>query len=301
MPRHITVVPASTKAGRETIRVLLASESKPLVRGIYRDTSKVPAEFASHSNFEAVQGDVGTGAGLDFSRSDAVFYIPPPIYDGTDQGEWATQTATNVKSALESAPNVQRLLLFSSVGSQYNHGVGILRLNHISDKILENSVPEVLIIRPGYFHEDWAHLLEIAKADPPVLESWLTPLEHKVPMVGLQDIGETCAETLLAESTKPSPYYFKLFGPRHYGSLDLRSAVEEITGKEVQLKIVERGELPSFFAKLLPPTYVQELVDMTTAVLPGGTMAGDFEYDEGTVRGRVELVDSLRKLYTKEK
>lgn len=123
MPTHITVVPASTQAGRETIRVLLQSENKPSVRGIYRDPSKAPAEFLENTNFEAVKGDVGTGAGLDFQGSDAVFYIPPPTYDGTDQSEWATQTATSVKNAIQGTPSVKRLLLFSSVGSQYDHSI----------------------------------------------------------------------------------------------------------------------------------------------------------------------------------
>ncbi|KAL7627938.1 hypothetical protein AAE478_002133 [Parahypoxylon ruwenzoriense] len=299
MPLHITVVPASTKAGRETIRVLLESESKPLVRGIYRDTSKAPADFTKNPEFEAAKGDVDTGDGLDFSRSNAVFYIPPPTYDGTDQGKWATQTANNVKNALRNAVDVKRLLLFSSVGSQYDHNIGILRLNHISDTILKDSVPEVLIVRPGYFQEDWAHLLEVAKADLPVLHSWITPFDYKIPMVSLKDISECCASSLLSESSQPSPHCFKLFGPRHYSSIDLKNAVDEVTGKNTELKAVERDQLASFFAEHVPGEYVQEFVDMTTAVLPGGIMAGDFEYDENTIRGKVQLVDTLRQVYTK--
>lgn len=124
MAPHITVVPASTKAGRETIRVLLSSETKPLVRGIYRDPSKAPAEFAQDSNFEAVRGDVGAGgAGLDFGRSEAVFYIPPPIYDGTDSGEFAARAGNNIRTALQASPSVKRLLLFSAIGAQNGHGI----------------------------------------------------------------------------------------------------------------------------------------------------------------------------------
>jgi hypothetical protein len=46
--------------------------------------------------------------------------------------------------------------------------------------------------------------------------------------VGLKDVAENCADALLAETAKPSPHYFKVFGPRAYGSLDLKEAVEEI-------------------------------------------------------------------------
>jgi uncharacterized protein YbjT (DUF2867 family) len=123
MPLRIAVVPASTKAGRETIRQLLEAESKPFVRGIYRDPSKAPSDFAQNPNFEAVKGDVGAGAGLDFSSADAVFYVPPPTYDGTDQGEWATRCAENVKKAIHDAASVKRLLLFSALGAQHDHGI----------------------------------------------------------------------------------------------------------------------------------------------------------------------------------
>lgn len=60
---------------------------------------------------------------------------------------------------------------------------GILRLNHTTDEILKDSVEEVVIVRPGYFQEMWAHAFETIKADPPVVYSVITPLDHKIPMV----------------------------------------------------------------------------------------------------------------------
>lgn len=117
--------------------------------------------------------------------------------------------------------------------------------------------------------------------------------------MSLKDISEVCANSLLSETSKPSPHCFKLFGPRSYSPLDLKKAVEEVTGKEVELKLIEKDQLAEFFAKQLPEPYVQEFVDMTTAGLPGGVIDKDFVYDDDTVKGRVELVDTLRELYTK--
>ncbi|KAK4237798.1 hypothetical protein C8A03DRAFT_15684 [Achaetomium macrosporum] len=301
MPLRIVVVPASTKAGRETIRRLLESENKPHVRGIYRDTSKVPSDFTQNPNFEATEGDVGTGAGLDFTSADAVFYIPPPTYDGTDQGEWAARCANNVKNAIQNAPSVTRLLLFSALGAQHDHGTGIIRLNHISDTILKDAAREVIMVRPSFFHDFFAHALEEARADPPVVHTWITPVDHKIPMVSLKDIAKVCANALLAESGKPSPYSFKLFGPRHYSALDLKEAVEQVTGRKVELKPVERDQLAGFAGLQIPEPHVQEVVDMIIGVLPGGISEaeGDFDDDENTVRGETELVDSLRELAAK--
>ena len=75
----------------------------------------------------------------------------------------------------------------------------------------------------------------------------------------------------------------------------------EIIGKEVDLKLVERDQLSDYFKQLVPEEHVQELVEMTSAVLPGGIISGDCGYDENPVRVRVELVDTLRQAYTKSR
>ncbi|KAF5567326.1 hypothetical protein FPHYL_3364 [Fusarium phyllophilum] len=296
MSRHITVIPASTKAGRETIRVLLESESKPTIRAVYRDTSKAPPEFLKHSNFEAVKGDIGDGDSLDFTGSNTVFYIPPPTYDGTDTGDWATRAGTNVKKALQKA-NIHRLLILSAIGAHNSSGIGVLRVNYISDELLKDSVPEVSIVRPTYFHEDWAHLLDAAKEENPTIYSWITPIDYKIPLVGLNDVAENCADALLAETAKPSPHYFNVFGPRAYGSLDLKEAVEEITGKKYELKLVEKDQLLDYWKQIVPEYYAEEFKEMTTCGLEDGIIAKNFVYDGNTVRGKVELVDALRSLY----
>ncbi|KAF5248973.1 hypothetical protein FAUST_53 [Fusarium austroamericanum] len=296
MSHHITVLPASTKAGRETIRALLASDSKPSVRAVYRDPSKAPAEFIQNSNFEAVNGDVGDGNSLNFTGSNAVFYIPPPTYDGTDQGEWATRAANNVKKALEAA-NVKRLVILSAIGAQNSSGIGVLRLNHISDELLKDSVPEVVIIRPTYFFEDFAHLLDAAKDENPTVHSWIAPIDYKIPLVGLKDVASNCANHLLVSTAKPSPHYLNVFGPRVYGSVDLKEIVEEVTGKKFELKLVEEDQLLDYWKQIVPEAHVEEFKEMTTAGLSGGVIAKDFVYDETTVRGEQELVDALRALY----
>lgn len=123
MASYIAVIPASTASGRETIRALLASDSKPFVRGFYRDPAKAPSEFAQHPNFEVATGDVMKGTGLDFTDSHAVLYIPPPPLDGTDVGEFAVKAATNVENAIKKAPSVKKLVLHSAVGAHHDSDI----------------------------------------------------------------------------------------------------------------------------------------------------------------------------------
>jgi hypothetical protein len=42
---------------------------------------------------------------------------------------------------------------------------------------------------------------------------------------------------------------------------------------------------------------VEEIAGLSRAALPGGIITGDFEYDEDTVRGEVELAATFSKLY----
>ncbi|KAI0381453.1 hypothetical protein F5Y04DRAFT_271024 [Hypomontagnella monticulosa] len=294
MTIHITVVPASTQAGTEVIRVLLQSERKPLIRGIYRDLSKVPTEFTQQPSFEAVKGDVGTGVGLDFSNSNAVFYIPPPTYDGSGQGEFATRAARNVEDALRSAQTVKRLVLHSAMSAQYDHSIGVIRLNHISDRLLKSAAPEVLIVRPAFYYETFASALKTMVPERPTFESPISPASYEFPMVSVQDVGRYCANALLDVSTWPSFRCVNLFGPRLYSPIDVKNAVEAVTGKKCQLITIEREGLADYFAQHVPQSHVQEFVDMIVALLPGGIAAGDFGYGEDTIRGTAELVDAVR-------
>jgi len=122
MTIQVAVLPASSQAGKATIDVLLKQENPPLIRAIYRDPSKAPEDFTKHPNFTAVQGDVAGDTPLDFDKSNVVFYVPPPIYDGSDSATFATHGANKVKRALE-ASRVQRVLVFSAQGAQHSSGI----------------------------------------------------------------------------------------------------------------------------------------------------------------------------------
>nr|RBR01570.1 hypothetical protein FVER53263_07234 [Fusarium verticillioides] len=272
MSTHITVLPASTKVGKETIRLLLASPASFTIRGIYRDTSKTPDEYTSHPNFSSVKGDVASEESLDFSNSDAVLYVPPPTYENIDQSEWAKQTANNVKGALKRS-DVKRLVVLSGLGSQNDHGIGFVRLNHHTDNILKGSVPEVTILQSTHFQE--------------------------VPIVSLKDVGEVCAQILLTKLESLSPQVIKVFGPRAYSSIDLRDMFEEITANKVELGLAQGEDLKAFFGHILPEYCIADFMEMIESSLAGGLIAREYEADENTVTGKVDMLEVFRELGNK--
>lgn len=120
---RIVVAPASPRTGRATIEALLQDALSPTVTGVYRDKSKVPAEFTSNPCFEAVQGNVGDADSLDFGEADVVVTISPPHYSGKPDPITAARTnAENVLKAVRNSESIKRLVYVSSVGAEHESG-----------------------------------------------------------------------------------------------------------------------------------------------------------------------------------
>lgn len=184
-------------------------------------------------------------------------------------------------------------------------------LNHITDEILKAAAPEVIIFRPCYYYENWAQALQTMQADSPSFDSIISPADYQIPMVrinqldsenrscakaskvSVKDVGEYCAKILLNQ-IKPGLGPVEVFGPRLYSPLDVKKAIETISGKKGELITVEKDALPEWWAKVVPESYVQEFVDFTTCQLAGGIAAGDYGYTDTTVRCETELIDGLR-------
>ncbi|KAK0387246.1 hypothetical protein NLU13_5559 [Sarocladium strictum] len=290
---QVTIIPASSSVGRATVRALLASPSQPVVRAIYRDVEKAPEEFRQNPRFQAVRGDVGSGD-LDFGASEAVLYVPPMVVDGSDVDEFATRAATNVKRAIRNAGTVKRLISQSALGSN-REGNGILRINTITDELLRDAAPRTFIIRPCTFYDTWKPALEAVLKGAGSFESYLSPVDWKVPMVSVRDIASHCVRILLDDVGDLSNDDVWVFGPRLYSSEDVREAIETATGKKVEVKSVPREDLASWWGKHVPEKYVPELTEFTLFQLEGGAVTADYTYDDKTVRCGRELVEEFRE------
>ncbi|KAG9506285.1 hypothetical protein J7337_003267 [Fusarium musae] len=296
---QVTIAPASNKTSTAAIRSLLSQNPKAQVTGLYRDLKKVPDEFSSAGNFTAVQGDVGDVNTLDFSGSDAVLMVLPPAYDGRDIVEHAKRISNNVKTAIERAGSVGRLVLLSSVGAEFSEDVGELKTNHISEQVLKTTdIPEVIIIRCSYFMENWTMSVETLKGPNPFFFSTITPLDFNIAMVAIKDIGEALATQLTRDWTPPSkPCILELRGPEPYSPLDVQKAFSRALGKNVEIKAVEKEDLAEFYGKIFAPQIVNDWVEMSTCFLPGGIAEKDLSKpsDVDVIYGRTTLTEALRE------
>ena len=138
--------------------------------------------------------------------------------------------------------------------------------------------------------------LETLKAPEPFFFTTITPVDWKVPMIAIHDIGLTLARELVSERTPPSKLHiFELQGPEPYTPLDVQRAFSLALGRDVAIKPVEKDELPDFFAKFFPPENVDEWVEMAKSFIPGGIAARDVseQNEENIVHGTTTLAEVL--------
>ncbi|KAM0665614.1 hypothetical protein ACQRIU_005875 [Beauveria bassiana] len=297
---RITIVPAGPKTSAATIRRLLQGASTDVdVYGIYRNLSKVPEDFGCHENFHAVYGDVEDASSLDVGGSDAVMTSTPPFFTGEDPFVKAEQVSRNVKDAIERAGGVKRLMLLSSLGAEFEQGVGEIKTNHIAEKILQNTnVLEILFVRCAYFMENWTLFnWQTLKGPEPYFNSVITPLGFQLPMVAVEDIGSTFAAELLSAHAPPTkPYVFALHGPREYSPLDVQVAFSKAMEKQVAVKAIAKDEMADFFSAIFPPSLVGIWVEMSSSFLPGGIASPGSKGLENLdiVRGQVGLEKAIQ-------
>ncbi|RSM14434.1 hypothetical protein CDV31_005451 [Fusarium ambrosium] len=295
---QVTIAPASTKTGTAIVRSLLSFENQFInVKALYRNVKKAPEEFTSHDNFTAIEADVSDASSLDFSGSYAVLAITPPVYDGRDIVVHAETVSKNVRDAVERAGTVKRLVLLSSVGAEFSEGTGELKTNHTAEQVFKDTnVAEIVFVRCTYFMENWTMSLETLKAPNPFFYSTIMPLDFKVAMVAVKDIGQALGSELVKESTPPTkPYIFELHGPRLYTPLDVKDAFSQVLNKEVGVTAVEKQDLPAFYGKIFPPQIINEWVEMATCFLPGGIAEKDATNpgEVDVVRGETELIEAI--------
>ncbi|TWU78492.1 hypothetical protein ED733_008965 [Metarhizium rileyi] len=278
----ITIIPASTKSGTAVIRSILAAPNAGIaVQAVYRDTTRAPTEFTSMPNFAAVKGDIADKSSLNFKGSDAAIAITPPVFDRGDLVAIAQERSENVKNAIERSGTVNKVILLSSIGAQFSSGVGEIKTNNIAERVFaETNIAEVIFVRCAYFMENWTAAPETLRGPEPFFFSTVTPLEWKLPMVAVEDIGAVIASEALKQQGSPrKPHVFELHGPRMYSPLDVQLAFSDALGKQAGV----------------PEDVVPEWVEMATSFLPGGVMKpGDVEEGTGVVNGKTELGDAIR-------
>jgi uncharacterized protein YbjT (DUF2867 family) len=205
----IAVMGASGHTGRGITELLLDAGEK--VRALGRSREKLAA--LEKRGAEVLSGDAGDSRFLAsaFRGADGVFTLIPPDARSTDyralQDAIGEATVTAIRES-----KVARVVFLSSVGADLSTGTGPIAGLHAQEKRLQKlDRVGVLILRPGYFFENFEETLGLIKHQG--INGGAIAPDVPIPMVATRDIADAAAKAL-RERRFQGVSVTELLGPR---------------------------------------------------------------------------------------
>ena len=172
------------------------------------------------------------------TNATGVYALNPPAYNATDTSAAAKKIGAHYAEAIKKS-GVRKVVLLSSVGSQHDHGTGlILSTHHLENIFGELEIP-VAFLRAASFMDNWNGVAKVA-AERGVLPSFYQPLDRKIPMVATKDIGHAAAVALTEEWT--GKRVIELHGAADYSPNDTAAAFARALRRDVRSVTVPESD-----------------------------------------------------------
>lgn len=258
------------------------------VRVIVREAAKGTPWAARGA--EVAVADLNDRAGLEraFRGAAGVYLLSPPDPTATDMLAAAHRRFQGYARAVAAA-GVPHVVLLSSIGAQQPDRTGPVLSVRDGEQLLGATGAATTFVRAAYFLENWATVLQAAKADG-VLPSFI-PAAQAIPMVAARDIGAVVAQALL--DGPRGRRVIELAGPTDASPNDVAAVVARLLGRNVS--VVEApldAVVPTFMSFGASANVAGLYRDMCEAIAEGRLI---FE-GRGTehVRGATGIADALR-------
>ena len=225
-------------------------------------------------------------------NADAVYAMNPPAYSVADMFAVARGIGERYVAAIKNS-GAQKVVLLSSIGSQQASGTGNILTTHILETMFGNLAIPVAFLRASAFLENWSSVAQIA-AEQGILPSFYVPLERKIPMVCVADIGRAVAQAMTADWT--GKRIIELHGAADYSPNDVAAAFAAALGRDVQAVAVPESEWRATMSRFgFSPEAVNRYSEMMS-----GFNSGHIVFEGGshvqTVKGQTMIADVIGKL-----
>lgn len=225
--------------GQLADRLLAAGVS---VRAVVRNARKAEQWTAKGCQFAVADLSDAVALTEAFRGAEAVFILPPPVYDPDAGFQKVYTMMTALREAVRKG-GVGKVLYLSTVGAQAEQ-TNLLSLHTIGESILSQLDIPVTFLRPAWFIENIAWDIPDAR-DKGVIKSFLQPLDRPLPMVAIHDISELAAE--LIQESWTGPRIVEIEGPSHVAPLNLGRGLSKVFDREVKVELVPRDSWESQF------------------------------------------------------
>jgi uncharacterized protein YbjT (DUF2867 family) len=221
----ITVMGASGNTGRVVAEKLLSAGEKTRVIG--RDAQRL--KTLRERGAETAVGDALDTAFLTsaFRGSESAYAMVPPDFTQQDLRKYYARFGESIGKAVRDS-GIKRMVFLSSIGGELSEGTGPIAGLHDLEERFKKLGVDLLILRPGYFYENFFSELGLIKQQG--INGGAIEPEAPVPMTATQDIGATAADELSRNEFRGVTVR-ELLGPKDYTMVETTRILGERIGK----------------------------------------------------------------------
>jgi NAD(P)H dehydrogenase (quinone) len=212
------------------------------VRGVVRDPKKGETWKRQGCETAVAQPTDEKALTAAFRGAEAVFILPPPIFDPHPGFAEVYTAMTAHRNAARNA-GVGKVLYLSTVGAQARQ-TNLLSQHTVGESIFSELDAPVTYLRPAWFLENISWDIDSAR-DTGVLHSFLSPLNKPVPMVAVDDISRVAAE--LIQEQWDGHRVVELEGPKRITAMDIADALGKALRRPVEAQAVPRESWEGLF------------------------------------------------------
>lgn len=220
--------------GGAAARDLLADGHR--IRTLARDPAKAAAWSAQ--GVEVQRGDLLDPEALAAAMrgAEGVYLMMPPFHPPSPGHTEAKAIVASFRTALAQVPP-QKLVVLSSIGSQRRERLGNIMATALLEQSLEGAAFPITYVRAGSFYENYEGSFRGARATG-FFDTFFTPTDRPVPMIGSRDIGREVARRLVATW---SGHRVVELGSDHSPD-EVARAMASALGREVRARAIPRSE-----------------------------------------------------------
>ena len=293
----ITVMGATGHTGRKVTAMLLQSGEQ--VRALGRSDAKL-AEL-KRAGAEVLAGDAADAAFLTsaFRGADAVFTLLPPDLQAGDYRAAQHRVSTTITTAIRDS-GVRTVVALSSLGAELPDGTGpIATLHDFEQRLRQLEHVDVLVLRPGYFFENFEESLDLIKHQG--IHANAVDPDVPVPMIATRDIATVAAEALRTRNWHGTVVR-ELMGPRDLTFAEVtRILAARLDKPDLPYVRMTYEDLTTTFVQMgFSPDVARTYVDLVRALSDGTVASVEGRTSANTTPTRFEtFAEELAEAFAK--
>jgi len=283
------VTGATGHTGRAVAETLLG-QGKP-VTVVVRDSKKAGSWKEKGAKIAQATLEDSSSMKRVLTGAEGAYLLVPPKYGASNFIEDRRHVTDALAGAVR-ASRIPHIVLLSSVGGHLPLGTGPILSNHYAEAALGGAAPNVTILRPSYFIENWESSIGAVQTEG-VLYSFLEP-QRKIPMIATLDIGRNAAEYLVNPAR--GRRIVEMAGPEDYSPEDIAAALASLLGRPVRVQGLPLSAMAAALTSAGLSADVARLFEEMTGGINSGHVAYEgkgIEFRRGTITPKEALAKML--------